>query len=110
MPRLALVWIMEVIWCALFSRIRLRTAGLAVMISMTQTRPGWFARGNSCWQRMACRLLESCKRTCSCWPGGKESTMRSTEVAALLVRSEEHTSELQSPDHLVCRLLLEKKK
>src|SRR5258708_24085174 len=26
------------------------------------------------------------------------------------VRSEEHTSELQSPDHLVCRLLLEKKK
>src|SRR5258708_14632709 len=30
---------------------------------------------------------------------------RSTEA-----RSEEHTSELQSPDHLVCRLLLEKKK
>src|SRR5258708_23877631 len=27
-----------------------------------------------------------------------------------LARSEEHTSELQSPDHLVCRLLLEKKK
>src|SRR5258708_21264081 len=28
----------------------------------------------------------------------------------LFLRSEEHTSELQSPDHLVCRLLLEKKK
>src|SRR5258708_14439388 len=28
----------------------------------------------------------------------------------LSLRSEEHTSELQSPDHLVCRLLLEKKK
>src|SRR5207244_10997262 len=27
-----------------------------------------------------------------------------------VLRSEEHTSELQSPDHLVCRLLLEKKK
>src|SRR5438552_8954572 len=27
----------------------------------------------------------------------------------VLSRSEEHTSELQSPDHLVCRLLLEKK-
>src|SRR5258708_28266518 len=26
------------------------------------------------------------------------------------LRSEEHTSELQSPDHIVCRLLLEKKK
>src|SRR2546422_7547232 len=30
--------------------------------------------------------------------------------AALMVRSEEHTSELQSRLHLVCRLLLEKKK
>src|SRR5258708_28115868 len=28
----------------------------------------------------------------------------------MMGRSEEHTSELQSPDHLVCRLLLEKKK
>src|SRR5258708_9353387 len=28
----------------------------------------------------------------------------------IVARSEEHTSELQSPDHLVCRLLLEKKK
>src|SRR5438552_5898904 len=31
-------------------------------------------------------------------------------VKAIVARSEEHTSELQSPDHLVCRLLLEKKK
>src|SRR5258708_18072181 len=30
--------------------------------------------------------------------------------AGPICRSEEHTSELQSPDHLVCRLLLEKKK
>src|SRR5438876_8855288 len=30
--------------------------------------------------------------------------------ASELPRSEEHTSELQSPVHLVCRLLLEKKK
>src|SRR5438552_4888572 len=29
--------------------------------------------------------------------------------ASRIMRSEEHTSELQSPDHLVCRLLLEKK-
>src|SRR5258708_31988770 len=36
-----------------------------------------------------------------------------SELAVPLIsqdRSEEHTSELQSPDHLVCRLLLEKKK
>src|SRR5258708_27462551 len=31
-------------------------------------------------------------------------------AAVIKPRSEEHTSELQSPDHLVCRLLLEKKK
>src|SRR5438876_6113432 len=31
------------------------------------------------------------------------------EAAKALARSEEHTSELQSPVHLVCRLLLEKK-
>src|SRR2546426_4716910 len=31
-------------------------------------------------------------------------------AAVLVIRSEEHTSELQSPCNLVCRLLLEKKK
>src|SRR5258708_12567039 len=34
---------------------------------------------------------------------------RTAEEKAAEDRSEEHTSELQSPDHLVCRLLLEKK-
>src|SRR5690348_17514785 len=33
-----------------------------------------------------------------------------TDENLILMRSEEHTSELQSPVHLVCRLLLEKKK
>src|SRR5207248_10908664 len=35
---------------------------------------------------------------------------RSPELASCPPRSEEHTSELQSPYDLVCRLLLEKKK
>src|SRR5258708_30968883 len=35
---------------------------------------------------------------------------RSAIGKGVIARSEEHTSELQSPDHLVCRLLLEKKK
>src|SRR5258708_26729932 len=44
--------------------------------------------------------------------GGLSLTFRVWELLVLTValRSEEHTSELQSPDHLVCRLLLEKKK
>src|SRR5258708_12747128 len=33
---------------------------------------------------------------------------RPVKVQIGIARSEEHTSELQSPDHLVCRLLLEK--
>src|SRR5258708_11898714 len=43
-------------------------------------------------------------------PSG-ETRLRARDqgLAAFLGRSEEHTSELQSPDHLVCRLLLEKK-
>src|SRR5207244_12139963 len=41
-------------------------------------------------------------------PGG--SAARHPEGLSRAHRSEEHTSELQSPDHLVCRLLLEKKK
>src|ERR1022692_5155650 len=35
--------------------------------------------------------------------------LRNRDLQALLYRSEEHTSELQSPCNLVCRLLLEKK-
>src|SRR5258708_22550662 len=44
--------------------------------------------------------ITSTPSTCTTWPC----------TPTLQARSEEHTSELQSPDHLVCRLLLEKKK
>src|SRR5258708_19424809 len=39
-----------------------------------------------------------------------EEALQRMQRRATPERSEEHTSELQSPDHLVCRLLLEKKK
>src|SRR5258708_22479581 len=39
-----------------------------------------------------------------------QSSEAQKRLTVRLPRSEEHTSELQSPDHLVCRLLLEKKK
>src|SRR5256885_9124071 len=42
-------------------------------------------------------------------PNGSISAFNVTPTGGL-VRSEEHTSELQSPCNLVCRLLLEKKK
>src|SRR5690348_17907065 len=40
--------------------------------------------------------------------GGK-AKIDDSSLRRRLVRSEEHTSELQSPVHIVCRLLLEKK-
>src|SRR5947208_3732905 len=42
-------------------------------------------------------------------PARRTSALRA-RCSSSAARSEEHTSELQSPDHLVCRLLLEKKK
>src|SRR2546425_10174057 len=42
--------------------------------------------------------------------GGRPLDFRSDQFSFGLVRSEEHTSELQSLAYLVCRLLLEKKK
>src|SRR5207244_4761660 len=44
------------------------------------------------------------------WPRPRILANRPSGAANAHLRSEEHTSELQSPDHLVCRLLLEKKK
>src|SRR5207248_8885815 len=44
------------------------------------------------------------------WRRDDDVVMRPLTPAALALRSEEHTSELQSPYDLVCRLLLEKKK
>src|SRR5436305_3717220 len=52
----------------------------------------------------AASVTSSCSGTIR---GSVASTVRGSRAAA---RSEEHTSELQSRPHLVCRLLLEKKK
>src|SRR5215216_7381887 len=54
-------------------------------------------------------------RTVARWPSSRPRLSNSASDACfsrstVWPRSEEHTSELQSPDHLVCRLLLEKKK
>src|SRR5258708_18462576 len=53
--------------------------------------------------------LQPARSPCEANPCRTAEAARQSRAAAL-GRSEEHTSELQSPDHLVCRLLLEKKK
>src|SRR5690554_7411191 len=42
--------------------------------------------------------------------GNKTISLQDVQIEENIMRSEEHTSELQSRPHLVCRLLLEKKK
>src|SRR5256885_7917764 len=54
-------------------------------------------------------------RSCSCTPGfsaagSASASSKAPAAEAPAPRSEEHTSELQSPCNLVCRLLLEKKR
>src|SRR2546429_6795029 len=46
----------------------------------------------------------------ACWIARRPIASAALRTAGLIFRSEEHTSELQSRLHLVCRLLLEKKK
>src|SRR5690554_7456915 len=50
-------------------------------------------------------MVSPAKQIFKCFSTGKGGT-----AVSFLMRSEEHTSELQSRPHLVCRLLLEKKK
>src|SRR2546426_4747401 len=63
--------------------------------------------------RSSC-VISGCVSRCPRYPGGEPISLAiSCEMAKLIgspPRSEEHTSELQSPCNLVCRLLLEKKK
>src|SRR5207244_4657520 len=62
---------------------------------------GW--RDISWHQAVSPRVVGSCRAVST-------SARLTPHASAKRIRSEEHTSELQSPDHLVCRLLLEKKK
>src|SRR5437660_2403451 len=53
---------------------------------------------------------ESSRDSPAAWRTGPTSAACSANPESFPLRSEEHTSELQSRGHLVCRLLLEKKK
>src|SRR2546422_7916120 len=75
---------------------QMRTTGSAVPAAMTPPQKGVFH---------APRVMSAAARAASRFAWGTRSSAKTTSP-----RSEEHTSELQSRLHLVCRLLLEKKK
>src|SRR5438552_11826605 len=74
-----------------------RSSDLLIASAKTKGSPQLNSFGPD--QDLAAELLER---------GETKTVIRYLELCRK--RSEEHTSELQSPDHLVCRLLLEKKK
>src|SRR6478735_7333279 len=81
-------------------------AAMSAMVSTPISLP-FSTTGSSAdgWARISARTVASARRLGSitgCGPLSSEP--------ADTTRSEEHTSELQSPCNLVCRLLLEKKK
>src|SRR5690606_41668605 len=74
-------------------------------LSLHDALPIWDSAYSSLIRRPRCTMNHASERAS---PGG--STARSTRAPMRGSRSEEHTSELQSRENLVCRLLLEKKK
>src|SRR5438876_1086904 len=64
----------------------------------------------ACVRAQAAWMRELGKRLCLAPRARPRLSFARNDLDGDLARSEEHTSELQSPVHLVCRLLLEKKK
>src|SRR5262249_1022535 len=85
MPAEEPVWRSDWIWHVLFSRIRLRIAGVITSISRASAIPGPSRRGMSCCVTTASSTLASCTRAWCCWCGGKTSTMRSMPWAGVFV-------------------------
>src|SRR2546422_5745379 len=82
--------------------------GIAMPLMMVLAERRWQVTGHEIYLDLAKRWA---KGTAILFAVGAVSgTVLSFELGLLWPRSEEHTSELQSRLHLVCRLLLEKKK
>src|SRR5258708_21562514 len=85
----------------------------SLIAGVFRAQPGWsrsipWARAP---QARQIRIVNGMPCFIICNPRFRTRLSGSPGMAAIFItRSEEHTSELQSPDHLVCRLLLEKKK
>src|SRR4051794_41353261 len=100
--------------CMKFSAVRSpESSAITLALTSATTSPGFTLAPSST------RRMNSAESSSSAKVSSANSSPASTPAAFMTnaavprsreVRSEEHTSELQSPVHLVCRLLLEKKK
>jgi len=87
MPTACDVWIDEYICATLPSRMRLRIAGVPIMISCAATRPCWSLVLSRVCEMTQTSDSESIARTISFSAAGKTSMMRSMVLAAELVCS-----------------------
>src|SRR3712207_3221375 len=96
---------------ALAARLRGRAMGTRGWIAGRLARrraaetPGRVARSAKSW---LCH--HTADRSAPILPWGSEDLLPAQKISPVRARSEEYTSELQSRQYLVCRLLLEKKK
>src|SRR6266508_6204190 len=87
-------------WPATAAELPFDLRQLRIMVIHPRDQDGEFLLRNL--QRLRCQVD-------LIWPPPNKIE-GAADIAFCLLRSEEHTSELQSRGHLVCRLLLEKKK
>src|SRR5258708_25983335 len=86
---------------------------LPISVALTHRSSPWRHRGSSSWRRRAATRPDPTRpppappRRGARLLQGPLLPARRSRRCRRRARSEEHTSELQSPDHLVCRLLLE---
>src|SRR5256885_11625654 len=105
-----LIWPLSATWPATSARTLAPRGTMSAEPALISMRGGMLLRARRSdsprptrWAASATLMVEGTVHTVQLayWPSSK---------ACMLRRSEEHTSELQSPCNLVCRLLLEKKK
>src|SRR5437879_9278459 len=102
-------------WRPVQSRSRLQHVKMGSYIPCDCTHCGiiwiqWHRRcgGRHCANAVLRIPRDFCSRA-DCWARVWQTAAGLKRDRRLVIRSEEHTSELQSPMYLVCRLLLEKK-
>src|SRR5258708_32074822 len=95
-------------------RVRVEIAGDRMKVDLTDVAKqvaGFYNSGETAG-RSCCQVAFKCLTSALDLPIN-DGQFRALEIVLppgrVELRSEEHTSELQSPDHIVCRLLLEKK-
>src|SRR5438552_14242113 len=109
-----LVEMMMTVGCGSLMLAAVMTAGVALQRSFAAVEGYSVAEGDQL--RVLDYIAMDCRRALSASVANNTLTITvpvyydSNSDPKTTARSEEHTSELQSPDHLVCRLLLEKKK